>query len=159
MELEEGKVSRPSIKKCPYCGEILPPLSNVCPSCGQIVEDSEGNSNATTMMSEIDEICKKYANTSIRFYDYVLLLIPLVYLVWIVVVIMKIVNSNKIYNSFNSLCSKARTTYGDNHRFRVFLDSKTSEIEELKRKGNVSHIIVYVLLFMDVVLLGFSLMS
>ncbi|MBR3656146.1 MAG: hypothetical protein IKN58_03125 [Prevotella sp.] len=159
MEIEEETVSKPSIKKCPYCGELLPPLSKVCPSCGQIVEDSEGNSNATTMMSEIDEICKKYANTSIRFYDYILLLIPLVYLVWIIVVIMKIVKSNKLFNTFNALCSEARTIYGENHKFRKFLDSKATEIEELKRKGNVSHIIIYVLLFLDVVLLGFSLMS
>ena len=49
-------------KKCPYCGEILPPLSKVCPSCGQIVDDSEGD-DVTTMMSEIDTVCEKFANS------------------------------------------------------------------------------------------------
>ena len=159
MESEESKTSKPSVKKCPYCGELLPPLSKVCPSCGQIIEDPEGESNATTMMSEIDSVCKQYANTSIHFYDYILLLIPIVYLVWVIVVVMKIIKSNKIYNSFYALCGNAKTTYGDNHRFRTYLDSKTKEVEELKRKGKVSHIIIYVLLFIDLILLSVSLMS
>lgn len=159
MEIEESKVSKPSIKKCPYCGELLPPLTKVCPSCGQIVEDSEGNEDATTMMAEIDNVCTKYANTSIRLYDYILLLIPLVYLVWVIVVIVKIIKSNKLYNKFLSLKSKAQTLYGANHRFRSYLDSKTTEIERLKQKNKVSHIVIYVLIFIDVLLLCVSLMN
>jgi hypothetical protein len=159
MEVEESKVSKPSIKKCPYCGELLPPLTKVCPSCGQIVEDSEGDEDVTTMMSDIDSVCARYANTSIRFYDYILLLIPLVYLVWVVVVIMKIVKSNKLYNAFLSLKSKAQTLYGANHRFRSYLESKTTEVEQLKRKCKVSHMIIYAVIIIDVLLLCVSLMN
>lgn len=159
MEIEESKTYRSTIKKCPYCGESLPTLSRVCPSCGQIVEDSDGDDNATTMMSDLDEICKKYANSSIRIYDYILLLIPVIYLIWIVVVIMKIIKSNRLYNSFLSQSSKAKTQYGDNHKFRSYLSSKTTEIEEMKRKNKTSQIVLYVLLFIDVALLCVSLMN
>lgn len=159
MEIEERKVSKPSIKKCPYCGELLPPLTKVCPSCGQIVEDSEEENDVTSMMSEIDDVSAEYANTSIRFYDYILLLVPLVYLVWLVVVIMKIVKSNKLYNTFISLRSKAQTLYGANHRFRSYLESKTTKVEQLKRKCKVSHMIIYAIIFIDVLLLCISLMN
>lgn len=142
MELEERKAAKPSIKKCPYCGELLPPLTKVCPNCGQIVEDSEGDENVTTMMSEIDNVCAKFANSSIRFYDYILLLIPIVYLIWVIVVIMKIVKSNKLYNTFQSLSNKAKTQYGANHRFHSYIDSKTTEVEEQKRKSKITHIII-----------------
>ncbi|MBR7031530.1 MAG: zinc ribbon domain-containing protein [Prevotella sp.] len=158
MEFEESKVSKPTIKKCPYCGELLPPLSKVCPSCGQIVEDSGGD-DVTTMMSEIDTVCAKFANSSIRIYDYILLLIPIVYLIWVIVVIMKIIKSNKLYNAFISLSSKARTLYGANHKFHSYLNSKTTEVEEQKRKNKVSHIIIYVLIFIDILLLCISLNS
>ena len=90
MEIDESKVSKPSIRKCPYCGELLPPLSKVCPSCGQIVDDSKGD-DVTTMMSEIDTVCAKFENSSIKIYDYILLLIPIVYLIWVIVVITKII--------------------------------------------------------------------
>ena len=156
--LEQESLKR-SIKKCPYCGELLPPLTKVCPSCGQIVEDSEGNEDATTIMAEIDKVCAKFANTTIRIYDYILLLIPIVYLVWVIVVIIKIIRSNKLYNKYLSLSSKAKTIYGDNRRFRSYLDSKTTEIERLKQKNKISHIVVYVLIFIDVILLCISLMS
>lgn len=159
MEVEEGKVSKPSVKKCPYCGELLPPLSKVCPSCGQIVEDPEAEYNATTMMSEIDDICKKYSNTSIHFYDYILLLIPIIYLVWVVVVILKIIKSTKLYNAFTTQSGQAKALYGDNIKFRSYLTSRTTEIEEIKRKSKTSHIIIYVLIFIDVILLCISLMS
>lgn len=159
MEFEDSKISKPSINKCPYCGELLPPLSKVCPSCGQIVEDPDGESNATTMMSEIDDICKKYSNTSIHLYDYILLLIPIIYLVWVVIVILKIIKSNKLYNAFITQSGKVKTLYGDNNKFRSYLSSKTTEIEEIKRKSKTSHIIIYVLMFIDVILLCISLMS
>lgn len=158
MEFEESKVSKPTIKKCPYCGELLPPLSKVCPSCGQIVEDSEGG-DVTTMMSEIDTVCAKFANSSIRIYDYILLLIPIVYIIWVIVVIMKIIKSNKLYNAFLSLSSKAKTLYGASHKFNSYLNSKTTEVEEQKRKNKVSHIIIYVLIFLDILLLCISLNS
>ena len=111
------------------------------------------------MMSQIDDVCAKYSGTSIRFYDYILLLIPVVYIVWVFVVIMKIVKSNRLYNDFFSLSAKAQTLYGDNHRFRTYLSSKTTEVERLKSKNKTSHIIIYVLLFVDVVLLSVSLAS
>lgn len=155
---EQESVKR-TIKKCPFCGELLPPLSKVCPCCGQIVEDSEGGEDVTTMMSELDKVGSKYMNTSIRFYDYILLLIPLVYLVWVVVVIMKIMKSNRLYNDFLSLSSKAKTIYGDNNRFRSYLSSKSTEIEEAKRKNKTSHIILYVLILIDILLLCVSLMN
>ena len=158
MEIEESKVSKPSIKKCPYCGEILPPLSKVCPSCGQIVDDSEGD-DVTTMMSEIDTVCARFANSSIKIYDYILLLIPIVYLIWVIVVITKIIKSNKLYNKFQSLSSKAKTLYGANHKFHSYIESKTTEVEELKRKSKVSHIIIYILIFVDILLLCISLNS
>ena len=159
MEVEESKVSKPSIKKCPYCGELLPPLSKVCPSCGQIVDDPEAEDNVTTMMSEIDDICKKYSNTSIHIYDYILLLIPIIYLAWGVIVILKIIKSNKLYNAFITQSGKAKALYGDNNKFRSYLTSKTTEIEEIRRKSKTSHIIIYVLMFIDVILLCISLMS
>ena len=56
MELEE-KISKPAVRKCPYCGELLPPLTNVCPSCGQIVENQDGESNVNSLKSEIDDVC------------------------------------------------------------------------------------------------------
>lgn len=158
MEIED-KVSKPTVRKCPFCGELLPPLTNVCPSCGQIVEDQNGENDVNSMMSKIDDVCAKYSGTSIRFYDYILLLIPVVYIVWVFVVIMKIVKSNRLYNDFCSLSAKAKTLYGDNHRFRTYLSSKTTEVERMKSKNKTSHIIIYVLLFVDVVLLSVSLAS
>lgn len=159
MGAEELGTAKPSINKCPYCGEILPPLTKVCPSCGQIVEESDGDYNVNSMMSEIDEVCKKYANATIKFYDYILLLIPVVYLIWIIVVITKILRSNKLYNTFVALSSKAKAQYGANHNFRSYLSSKTTEIEEMKRKNKTSQIILYVFLFIDIALLCVSLMN
>lgn len=157
MDTEEVKTSKVAIRKCPYCGESLPPLTKVCPSCGQIVEDEEDNSDVTTIMENIDTVCAKFSKAAIRFYDYLLLLIPVVYLVWFIVAIYKIVNSNRLYNDFISLCSKAQTLYGANHQFRNYLSKKTIEVEELKRKNRTSHIILYIIMFVDVLLLAFSL--
>lgn len=159
MDIEEKKTTKQSIKKCPYCGELLPPLTNVCPSCGQIVENQDGESDVGLMMSKIDGVCARYPGTSIRFYDYILLLIPIVYIVWIIVVITKIVKSNHLYNDFCSLSAKAQTLYGGNYNFRTYLSSKTTEIERVKSKNKTSHIIVYILLFVDVLLLCVSLAS
>jgi hypothetical protein len=159
MEFEENKTAKPSLMKCPYCGDIIPPLSKVCPSCGQIVEDAGDENDAKKMMSDIDEVCVKYANASIRFYDYILLLIPIIYLIWVIVAIVKITKSNKLYNLFQSLSSKAKTLYGENHKFRSYLSSKTTEIEEMRRKNKKSQIIIYVLIFVDVLLLCVSLIN
>lgn len=157
--MEEHKVAKTVTKKCPYCGEHLPPLTKVCPSCGQIVEDADGETDVASMMTEIDKICGSYSGLSIRFYDYILLLVPAVYLVWALVVITKIIRSNKKYNKFLVYKSKAQTLYGENSRFRTYLGNKITEVEEVKRKNRVSHAIIYVLLLLDVVLLGFSFMS
>jgi len=158
MEIEE-KVSKSTVRKCPFCGELLPPLTNVCPSCGQIVENQNGESDVNSMMSQIDDVCAKYSGTSIHFYDYILLLIPVVYIVWGFVVIMKIMKSYRLYNDFRSLNAKAQTLYGDNHKFSTYLSSKTTEVEIMKSKNTTSHIIIYVLLFIDIVLLSVSLVS
>ena len=158
MEIEE-KVSKSTVRKCPFCGELLPPLTNVCPSCGQIVENQNGESDVNSMMSQIDDVCAKYSETSIHFYDYILLLIPVVYIVWGFVVIMKIMKSYRLYNDFRSLNAKAQTLYGDNHKFSTYLSSKTTEVEIMKSKNTTSHIIIYVLLFIDIVLLSVSLVS
>ena len=155
MEIEE-KVSKPTVRKCPYCGELLPPLTNVCPSCGQIVEDQKGESDVNSMMSQIDDVCAKYSGTSIRFYDYILLLMPVVYIVWVFVVIMKIMKSNRLYNNSRSLIAKAQTLYGDNHRFHTYLSSKTTEVERVRSKSKTSRIIVYILLLVDVLVLSVS---
>ena len=158
MEIEE-KVSKSTVRKCPFCGELLPPLTNVCPSCGQIVENQNGESDVNSMMSQIDDVCAKYSGTSIHFYDYILLLIPVVYIVWGFVVIMKIMKSYRLYNDFRSLNAKAQTLYGDNHKLSTYLSSKTTEVEIMKSKNTTSHIIIYVLLFIDIVLLSVSLVS
>lgn len=159
MEEQENRTVRPSIKKCPYCGELLPPLTKVCPSCGQIVEDPVGDNNVTTLMSQIDDVCLKYSKISIRVIDYILLLVPIVYLVWLVVVIGKVMKSNRLYSDFLAISGRAKTLYGDNHRFSTYLSSKTTEIEELNRRNKKSHIILYVLIFIDVVCLCFSFLS
>ena len=85
----QTKDSKKTIRKCPYCGEILPPMSKVCPSCGQIVDESDDD-DVMSVMEEIEGLCATYANKSIRFYDYILLLVPIIYLVWVVIVILKI---------------------------------------------------------------------
>lgn len=151
----QAKNTKASIRKCPYCGEILPPLSKVCPSCGQIVDETDGD--ITSMMTEIDEVCATYANKSIRFYDYILLLVPLAYLVWVVIVILKIKKSNKLYNDFFVLSNRAKTLYGANSKFTAYINTKTAEVEENKRKNKVSHVIVYTLIIIDVLLLSVSL--
>lgn len=151
----QTKDSKTTIRKCPYCGEILPPLTKVCPSCGQIVDETDGD--VTSMMTEIDEVCAMYANKSIRIYDFILLLVPIVYLVWVVIVIMKIVKSNKLYNDFNVLSNRAKTLYGSNSKFRSYINTKTAEIEEYKRKNKKSHILVYALIIIDILLLSVSL--
>ena len=158
MVIEE-KVSKTTVRKCPYCGELLPPLTNVCPSCEQIVENQNSESDVNSMMSEIDDVCTRYSGTSIRFYDYILLLIPVVYIVWVFVVIMKIVKSNRLYNDFCSLSAKAQTLYGGNYNFRTYLSSKTTEVERVRSENKTSHIIIYVLLFVDILLLCVSLAS
>lgn len=109
------------------------------------------------MMSEIDGIYANYSCNSIRIYDYILLLVPIFYLIWAFVVIKKIIKANRLYNDFMTLSSKALTLYGENYRFRNYLTSKTAEIEEIKRKCKKSHIIIYTLLFVDVLLLCISL--
>ena len=156
---KEGEKKAPSVRKCPYCGDLIPPLTNVCPSCGQIVEDQNGDSDVNTMMANIDRVCNDSSGSSIRVYDYILLLIPIIYLVWVVVVIMKIRKSNRLYDEFHSLCSKAQNLYGDNHKFHEYLTSKTIEMEGQKKKSKTSHMIVYVLLFVDLLLLCGSLVS
>ncbi len=157
METETNTILKPNVRKCPYCGELLPPLTNVCPSCGQIVEDQNGDNDVNSIMSEIDDVCARISGTSIRIYDYILLLIPIIYIVWIIVVFVKIAKSNRLYNDFCSLRAKAQTLYGDNHRFRTYLSSKTTEIESLRSKNKTSHIIIYIIIFVDVLLLCVSL--
>lgn len=157
METEANNTSKPNVRKCPYCGELLPPLTNVCPSCGQIVENQNGDNDVSSIMSEIDDVCARISGTSIRIYDYILLLIPIIYIVWIIVVFVKIAKSNRLYNEFCSLRAKAQTLYGDNHRFRTYLSSKTTEMENLKSKSKTSHIIIYIIIVVDVLLLGVSL--
>lgn len=153
----QTKDSKTTIRKCPYCGDIIPPLTNVCPSCGQIVDEIDGGNDVFSMMTEIDDVCVKYANKSIRFYDYILLLVPIVYLVWGVIVIMKIVKANKLYNDFNVLSNRAKTLYGSNSKFCSYINTKTAEVEENKRKNKILHILVYALIIIDVLLLGVSL--
>lgn len=148
-----------AIIKCPYCGEVLPPLSKVCPSCNQIVDDQNDVDNVNNMMTEIDTICSIYLNTNIRVYDYIILLIPIVYIVWFFVVFMKIAKSKSLYNDFCSLCSKAQTLYGDNYSFRSYLGHKRSEMQELQKKRRMSHILIYILIFVNILLLGMSLIS
>ena len=159
MEFEDNSQNKATTRKCPFCGELLPPLSKVCPSCGQIVENSEDDTNVTSFMEEIDSVCTKCANSSIRFYDYILLLIPIVYLIWAIIVIMKIVKSNKTYNAFLALRSKAQTLYGANSKFRSYLSGKTIEMEGLKQSNKIPHIIIYIILALDVILLCISLSS
>ena len=159
MDNLEQESQKRTIKKCPYCGEFLPPLSKVCPSCGQIIEDESDGIDVSTIMSELDETCGSYSKLTIRFYDYILLLIPVVYLIWAIVVIIKIVRSNSKYNDFLVLKSKAQTSYGDNPRFRSYLGNKTTEMERMKSKNKISHAIIYVLIVLDVIFLVFSLMS
>lgn len=158
MELEENK-SKSTIRKCPYCGELLPVLSNVCPSCGQIIDNQNGDGDVNSMMTEIDDLCASYSRTTIRLYDYIFLLIPIIYIVWAFVVIKKIMKSNRLYNDFSSIKVKAQTLYGANHRFRSYLGSKTTEVEQLKRKSKVSHMIIYAVIIIDVLLLCVSLMN
>lgn len=157
METEANKILKPNVRKCPYCGELLSPLTNVCTSCGQIVENQNGENNVNSFMSEFDSLCAKISKTRIHIYDYILLLIPIIYIVWIIVVLMKIIKSNRLYNDFCSLRAKAQTLYGDNHRFRTYLASKTTEIEGLRSKSKTSHIIIYVIIVLDVLLLSVSL--
>lgn len=157
MDTEEIKSSKVAIRKCPYCGESLPPLTKVCPSCGQIVEEEGGRSDVVTTMENIDTVCAKFSKTAIRFYDYIFLLIPIVYLIWFIVSIIKIIKSNRLYNDFISLSSKAQTLYGGNHEFRNYLSKKTIEVEELKRKNKTAHIILYIIMLVDILLLVFSL--
>lgn len=159
MEFEEKLQAKQTTRKCPFCGELLPPLSKVCPSCGQIVENSEDETDATSLMEEIDGLCTKYANLAIRIYDYILLLIPIVYLIWVIVVIMKIIKSNRTYNTFMVLRSKAQTMYGDNLKFRSYLSGKVKEMESLKQSNKIPHILIYVILAIDVILLCISLSS
>lgn len=159
MELEEKLQAKQTTRKCPFCGELLPPLSKVCPSCGQIVENSEDETDVTSLMEEIDGLCTKYANLAIRIYDYILLLIPIVYLIWVIVVIMKIIKSNRTYNTFMVLRSKAQTMYGDNLKFRSYLSGKVKEMESLKQGNKIPHIIIYVILAIDIFLLCISLSS
>lgn len=156
MELEENKL-KSTIRKCPYCGELLPVLSNVCPSCGQIIDNQNGDGDVNSLMTEIDDLCVSYSRTTIRLYDYIFLFIPIIYIVWAFVVVRKIMKSNQLYNDFSSIKTKAQTLYGDNHRFRTYLASKTSEIEGMKGKNKTSHIIIYILLVIDVLLLCISL--
>lgn len=159
MDNLEQESLKKTIKKCPFCGEHLPPLSKVCPSCGQIIDDEGEGSDVNTVMSELDGICGSYSNLAIKFYDYILLLIPIVYLIWVVVVIVKIVKSNKRFNEFQVLKSRAQTSYGDNSRFRSYLGSKNTEMEKLRNKNKTSHAIIYVLIILDAILLVFSLMG
>jgi len=157
METEANNTSKPNVRKCPYCGELLPPLTNVCPSCGQIVENQNGDNDVNSIMSEIDDVCARFSGASIRIYDYILLFIPIIYIVWIFVVFVKIAKSNRLNNRFLSLRAKAQTLYGDNHRFRTYLSSKTTEMENLRSKSKTSHIIIYIIIVVDVLLLSLSL--
>lgn len=157
--MEEYNDLKVAVIKCPYCGEVLPPLSKVCPSCNQIVDSQNEADNVNNMMTEIDTICSKYLNTNIRVYDYLLLLIPIVYIVWFFVVIMKIMRSKALYNDFCSLSSKAQTLYGDNYSFRSYLGQKRTDMQELMRKSKKSHIIVYIIMSVNILLLVISLAS
>lgn len=159
MDTEELKTVRPAIKKCPYCGEVLPPLTKVCPSCGQIAEGSNGHNNVASMMRDINDVCKKYANATIKFYDFILLLTPIIYLLWIIGAIIKIVRSNKLYNTFISLSSQAKLQYGANHDFQSYLSSKTTEIEDMKRKNKTLQVAVYILILIDITLISVYLMN
>ena len=156
-EIQEQESKRRTIKKCPICGEHLLPLSKVCPSCGNIVEDEGAKVN--TVMSELDKICGSYSNLSIRFYDYILLLMPIIYLIWVIIVIVKIVRSNTKYNNFVVLKNKALILYGDNPEFRSYLVHKDTEMEKQRKKNRISHAIIYALIILDAILLVFSLMS
>ena len=145
------------IQKCPICGDFLPPLSKVCPSCGQIIED-EG-SDVSAIMSELEDVCSSYSKLTIRLYDYILLLIPIVYLIWAVVVIVKIARSNSLYSEYLVLNSKAQTSYGENPRFRSYLGNKDIEMNKQRNKNRTSHTIIYALLIIDAILLILNLMS
>ena len=154
-EVQEQEVQRRT--KCPICGEHLLPLSRVCPSCGHIVEDEGTKIN--TLMSDLDKTCSSYSNLSIKFYDYILLLLPIIYLLWVIIVIIKIVRSNRKFNKYFVLKNQALVLYGDNPEFRSYLVRKESEMEKQRKKNTITHAIIYALIILDAILLVFSLMS
>ena len=154
-EVQEQEVQRRT--KCPICGEHLLPLSRVCPSCGHIVEDEGTKIN--TLMSDLDKTCSSYSNLSIKFYDYILLLLPIIYLLWVIIVIIKIVRSNRKFNKYFVLKNQALVLYDDNPEFRSYLVRKESEMEKQRKKNTITHAIIYALIILDAILLVFSLMS
>lgn len=148
--------------KCPACGEIVPPLRGVCPSCGHTISFSNKNTQETSLMGlkkQLDDLSIQYSKKSITFVDFILLCIPLVFIVWIFIVLLKIRKAKDIYAEFNNVLSNAFILYGNDNNAKSYLTEVRNKMEKECKKRKIFVIVAYVIVFGDVLSILYSIIN
>lgn len=158
MEKQKAK----GIIKCPACGEVIPPLTGLCPSCGHAISFSKNSSSNTSLFGlkkQLDDLFVQYSKKTITFVDFILLIIPLVFIGWIFVVLWKIRKAKDLYAEFVNVLSSADILYGNDNNAQSYFTEISDKMEKERKKGKMFTIVAYVIVIIDVLGILFSMIN
>ena len=140
------------IVKCPACGEIIPPLTGICPSCGHTISFSNDSKQSTSLLnlkSKLDGLFVQYSKKSITFVDFLILLAPYVFIIWLIYVLWKVRKSKDILAEFNQMISDGKILYGQDNNARSYFSEMEEKMNVAHKKSKKFVVIAYVLVFLD----------
>lgn len=140
------------IIKCPMCGEVVPPLTGVCPACGHTITFSNDSNQSTSLLSlksKLDGLFVQYSKKSITFVDFLILLAPYVFIIWLIYVLWKVRKSKDILAEFNQMISDGKILYGQDNNARSYFSEMEEKMNVAHKKSKKFVVIAYVLVFLD----------
>ena len=111
------------------------------------------------LKKQLDDLSIQYSKKSITFVDFILLCIPLVFIVWIFIVLLKIRKAKDIYAEFNNVLSNAFILYGNDNNAKSYLTEVRNKMEKECKKRKIFVIVAYVIVFGDVLSILYSIIN
>ena len=140
------------IVKCPACGEMVPPLSGVCPSCGHTISFANNTNQSTSLLNikkQLDDLYVLYSKKAITIVDFLILLAPFVFIVWIVYVLWKVQKSKNLNSEFSEVLSNGKILYGQDPKANSYFAEMEKKMNSANRKNKIYKVIAYVLVLFD----------